>query len=470
MPRKAHAASARKAVAKRPESTNAPAEVASASAKKLDMFFIDSEDIRNSWGKVQFGANPLRFIEKAHGLPPVRIRGVVPQADGSWMVYGYLHPKAHASDNATWSIVRSRTWDGIYFEPVETVYTAEPSTWYVEGCFTHRASDNRLLAFKWARGAEGKGHALWVFGSADGGATWRKLSDTPVYHDHDAFSVIWDEPSQQYVNFQHTYQVWKKPFADNAGSDIRRVFHIRTSSDVLHWTPSQDASLRGPKIPEKALIQPDAQDAPETEFYLFVAFPYAGRYVGMMKHYLPNPPPIYNAGWHGPHNHGEWWVARDFRQWQRPYRDVFAPGEASDVVLHPPMAIGGRHLWLIGGNVYGLPARNLFFAGALSNARFETAAFVAPDVHVYLDAEFNFHGDAKRGFAGQSYLMIDVLDESGNVIEGYEKNRCLFLSNPGHVQLAWRDSDQLRNMYHIRGRTVRLRFHLRDARVYGVHT
>jgi len=438
--------------------------------REMSLHFVDAQDICHAWGKVEFGANSLRLVERAHGLSPMRVRGAHPLPDGAWAVYGFLHDKPHASENATWRLVRARTWDGIHYEPAEVVFISRPGPWYGEGCVVHRPRDGRLLAFKWARSTEDKGHALWVFDSDDG-RTWRPLADRPVYHDHDAFSVIWDEPSGLYVNFQHTYQVWpQKPFRDNAGPDIRRVFHIRTSPDGLRWEPSGDVSLRGPKIPEAALITPDADDPPEDEFYLFVVFPWAGRYVGMMKHYLPSPPPIYGEGWHGPHNRGEWWVARDFRRWRRPYRDVFAPGEASDVILHPPITVGGRHLWVIGGNVYGLPENGIFFTGALSNASFESPLFVAPQTHLYLDAEFNFHGDPRRGFQGQSYLMVEVLDEEGRVIEGYERNKCIFLTSPGRAQLAWRQADAIRNMYHIRGRNVRLRFHLRDARVYAVHT
>lgn len=451
---------------KRPESTNPTTD--QDPAAPIRMLFMDENDICDPWGKIAFGANSLRLIDNARGLPPVRVRGVAPNPDGSWTVYGHLHPERQGS-HKPWSIVRARTWNGIDFECAEKVFTSTPGHWYVEGLNVYRPFDGKHFCFKWTRSEAGKGHEFHVFGSDDG-ASWRPLKDGPLYHDHDAFSVIWDEPSGQFVNFQHTYQVWRKEFVDNAGPDVRRAFHIRTSPDGINWTPSGDASLRGEKMPLETLYAPDENDPPEDEFYLFVVFPYCGRYVGMMKHYIPNPVPIQGKGWHGPHCFGEWWVARDWRKWQRPFRDVFAPGEASDVILAPPMDIGDRHLWAIGGKIYGLPKYGIFYAGSMSNSRFTTHPFIAPETHINILAEFNYHADPSRGFQGQSYLMVEALDESGNTIEGYEKEKCLFLQNPGRARLLWRNSGELKTLYPIRGRKIRLRCHMRDARVYALFT
>ena len=430
-------------------------------AAAVGMLFAGPEDICDPFGQMRFSANPLAHVAPARGLPGMVVREVVAQEDGSYRVYGYQ--SAHNQQDMSWRIMRCRTYDGIAFDEVETVYVSERGHWYGSTDIVHNPTDGRFLCLKWGPGQTKGAHAMWAFGSEDGDR-WPPLKDAPVYHDHDAFSATWDPVSRQYVVFQATYQRHAdKPFRDNAGSDIRRVLHFRTSGDGVNWDPSMDIARTGTLMPEDALVTPDADDPPELEFYRLTAFPYAGRYVGMMLNYAPSP--IMSG--HGPHLGGEWWLGRAYNDWRRPFRDVFAPGPANNIIMHPPITLGGRHLWVIGPDVYGVREHGIFFAEALSSAAFTTQPFVCPSARLSLNAASPGEG---RGFRNQSYVMVEVQDERGQVIEEFEKEHCLFRQFDGPQTLVWGHAPQTYSTSSLAGRTVRLRIHFRDARIYSLKT
>jgi len=66
---------------------------------------------------------------------------------------------------------------------------------------------------------------------------------------------------------------------------------------------------------------------------------------------------------------------------------------------------------------------------------------------------------------GQAYVMAELRDEQNAAIPGYERAKCLFENVDGHaLPLRWGEKDG----GELAGRTVRLRFYLRDSKVYGV--
>ena len=155
----------------------------------MTMLFCNEGDIREVYGKLTFGADGLAYYRDVSGIPSMRVRCAVPQNDGSYMIYGLAG--GHDTD---WRIIRSQTRDGIHYENTETVHDEPTGPWLTEADIAHNASDNSLLCLKWRRGETG--HALWAFGSEDG-SRWRSLSDRPVYIDHDAFGLTWDEKTQR---------------------------------------------------------------------------------------------------------------------------------------------------------------------------------------------------------------------------------------------------------------------------------
>ena len=443
--------------------------------------FTESEDVRDVVGKLVFGANRLRPVSDVVGLPDMQIRCVVPQSDGAFVVFGHI--SAH---DEPWRIIRARTYDGIHYEQAKTVFEEGRAPWLYSTDIVYNPKEACFLCLKWARGDHG--HALWGYGSQDG-ERWERISDKPLYRDHDAFSVVWNNELERYVAYQITYQKWEKRYEDNLGTGTRRVLHIRTSENGVDWEPDDDVSLGGTLMPRQALITPDEEDPDEMEFYLFQAFAHAGRYAGMMLNYAPSPQVVNpNAPWnkHGPHLSPEWWVSKDGENWERPFRETFAlddtsgsvsggrtaswsglPCDTPNLISHEPIPIYGRHLWVVGNVVYGVPEDRLFFVGSMANAEFSTTPFVMTDKPLTLHAAFSFHDSEVRAFRGQSYIMVAVLDETGAAVKGFEKERCILRDGEGQpTRLCWEDHDAAS----LCGKIITLRFYLRDARIYSVRT
>lgn len=221
--------------------------------------------------------------------------------------------------------------------------------------------------------------------------------------------------------------------------------------------------------PAKSLITPDDDDTPEMEFYHFSVFPYANQYAGMMLNYAPSPQivnPNFPPSKHGPQLSGEWWVSHDGFNWSRPFRDVFAPGNAAGIVTHNPVVANGKLLWVIKNYVYGLPEDRLFFAGSMGNAEFSTKKFKMPDKLLNLNATHGFHGERKQDGFDQSYIMVEIRQKDGNVVKGFEKEQCILRDLDGSTMLHWNGKDGTS----MAGENVSLRFYIRDARIYSIST
>ena len=62
--------------------------------------------------------------------------------------------------------------------------------------------------------------------------------------------------------------------------------------------------------------------------------------------------------------------------------------------------------------------------------------------------------------------MAELLDSSNAVIPGYEHERCLYENVDGHaLPMRW----QGMSGGDLAGQSVRLRFYLRDAKIYAVN-
>lgn len=428
----------------------------------MKLIFTRPEDCHDTYGRLHFGANGLRILGRASGLPAMRPRCAVPQPDGSYLLYG-----GSGGHDEPWRIFRARTFDGLHYEGAEVVFQSDPGPWLGEMDIAHNTLDGSLLCLKWHRGDTG--HALFAFGSEDGSA-WRPLAQGPVYLDHDAFGLMWDPRTQRYICYQTTYQRWQKRYEDNIGSETRRVLHIRTSPDGVTWDPREDVPWAGPHMRPERLMTPDDHDPGEIEFYRFCGFPYADRYAGMMLIYCPSPHPANpRFPWdkHGPHLSGEWWISGDGMQWARPFREVFGPGQAPGAVEYAPMTLDGHHLWVMGKTVCALPEDRLFYVGSRANAELSTVPFAMSKGPLTLNASLGFDGDEHRGMMGQGYIMAELLREDGSVAEGFEKERCVLPHVAGNTtQLLWGHADGSA----FAGQTIRLRLHFRDARIYSLTT
>ena len=64
----------------------------------------------------------------------------------------------------------------------------------------------------------------------------------------------------------------------------------------------------------------------------------------------------------------------------------------------------------------------------------------------------------------QSYVMAEILDGDGEVIDGFSKEDCILQGVNGSVCLHWKRKDETR----LVGEEIRMKFYLRDARIYSL--
>ncbi|HPO14655.1 MAG TPA: hypothetical protein PLI09_14535 [Candidatus Hydrogenedentes bacterium] len=151
-----------------------------------------------------------------------------------------------------------------------------------------------------------KGEAGAMLAKSPDGVHWEKDPRGTVFTEHnDAFTLI--KKDGEYFVYQTALEDWpEKPYADNLDKK-RRVITLRKSTDAIQWSP------------QAALLRPDAEDAPETEFYLMKVFAYGYGYAGLIMKYYGDP--------NRPNQHSgllktELVVSRDARHWERPFRPV----------------------------------------------------------------------------------------------------------------------------------------------------
>lgn len=108
--------------------------------------------------------------------------------------------------------------------------------------------------------------------------------------------------------------------------------------------------------------------------------------------------------------------------------------------------------------------------GSLTNVVFKTQPLVAPAEPLRLNVD-TLLGQAalQRG----AYVFVEVLGGSGAVIPGFERDKCMIadVNRLDHL-LQWREpgTEVVRDTRTLAGLTISLRFLLRDARIYSLHT
>lgn len=435
------------------------------------LIFMQPADAIEPVGRLTFDANPLTLrgqitpgvspaTESTKLGPPgqenaeITFRPLlaISQPDGGYHVLGSRSEESpEQPKNFRWQLYRARTPDGYHFTELKEVYRNPKGPWLIEAAMLQQATTGRFFFYQWSRSDQpDQGHALWGFVSDDG-EKWRPLSDKPVYHDHDAFGMMWDGRANRFLAGQVTYQSWKKPYADNMGSSTRRVLHMRVSQDGLRWDAVNHAN-------NNDLITPDNEDSSDLEFYRMQPFAYGDRYVAMADLYAASP---LMRDKHGPHLTCEWWVSADGINWQRPWRTVAAQGDAPYPIKMTPMWFGREMLFWLTGQVWGLPEYRIAAIGSRSNAEFSSAAFAMPDKTLLLNASV----PTGHGLFNQAYVQVELRDKRNKVIPGYERGKCL-LQRVDDTRIPLRWGDKTGTV--LGGQKVSLRFYLRGAHIYAL--
>ena len=223
-----------------------------------------------------------------------------------------------------------------------------------------------------------------------------------------------------------------------------------------------DRHGRKTAIPRGFLITPDADDPPDLEFYCGSGFWYYDRAYMLVLNYAASPLLLHQ---HGPQLDTEWWTSSEGLRWERPARGInalVAFPRVARLDTHP-LILNGNILYPHGNLLLGLPEDRISYVSARANGEFSTKAFKMPDTDLLLNAAVPA---PERPFAkDQSYIMVAVVDGSGRVVPGFEKDKCLIRDEDRRdIPLKWGDVSARQ----LAGQTVRLRIYLRSANIYAV--
>jgi hypothetical protein len=319
-----------------------------------------------------------------------------------------------------------------------------------------------------------KDHRLYYSAYSADGLRWT-VEPEPILLGCDTVTMAQDPVTGEYL-------VFHKRQGDPRVVGIRQVF-LSVSKDMQHWSEPQPAIVAD-ELDNRAARK--LKGGTYSEFYNMSAFPYAGQWLGMVTHFPRVEPPsalFGNDEVNGQKRSATGIIdvqlvhSRDGRHWHRcsDRSPVIALGphayDAGTILglCNTPVIVGDE-IWFYytamttphGGlapdkqqSVARAAWRIDGFASLQAKEKegvIETHAFVPEGERLFVNADVS---------AGQ--LAVEVLDESGNVMKGYEKESSAVRKQDG-VKLAiqWKDAAVL-----PKGVPIRLRFHLTGGDLYS---
>ena len=444
--------------------------------RKIAQVFLQPSDLTAQEGPVRFQANTL--------LPYAETRGL-PVTERAMTVFGRrIGDRYHVwgSSRKEGGLYRAETRDGLNYEKLRPLVSDMAPEHLMS--MIYNPHDDRYLAFE-----RGIRPVRWYGHFSSDGTTFSRAQPEPLFKDHDAGHLLWDEERRRYLYVGLTYDLLPQPrrLIDNLGWEsslkghgLRRVITVRPSPDGVKWTPGHDVIGREPAtwLRKDQLILPDAQDPVDMEYYWFIAFRHHDRWVGIVLTYAPSPSSVLEQvpydpapSKHGPHLGTEWWVSTDGVKWDRPWRDTPATLDWRIYFGHEPMQLHDRMLFLTSNQlynlppaqgarpgqhqeVYSLPADRIASVGSDAPATFTGRPLVMPAGGLYLN------------FEHRGTLAMELLDEKGKVLPGYARSENTIPAGSAMAApLRWAG----RTGAELVGRTVRVRFHTANARVYALY-
>jgi hypothetical protein len=306
-----------------------------------------------------------------------------------------------------------------------------------------------------------------VYFSPDG-LHWTAYSGNPVIRGtSDVHTLLgWDDRIGKYVAYFRPGAAQK--LAPSAGKGLMRIIGYSTSINFEEWTPI---------IP--ALV-PDKLDPVDAQFYGMPVMKYEGFYFGFpwvfrtnLLTHVPqfaysrdgvhfNRSPLRNdflpLGANGSFDDGNAWlvgpVKHDGKLWfyytgtrWRGANDLFDLGdEARDSIGLAILPLDGFVSIEAGPNVGTLTTRAVIFSGK--------------------DLIVNMEGSRKGyGTDESTSLRVEILDESGKAISGFELERSVTMTSTNLGQaVTWKGAPHLDA---LAGKVVKLRFHMRNVKIYA---
>lgn len=346
------------------------------------------------------------------------------------------------------------------------------------GCASSGVDDAKLQRLKdkfelvdWYRD---KDHRLYYAAHSSDGLRWT-VDPEPILLGCDTITLSQDPVTGEYLTFH-------KRQGDPRVIGIRQVF-LSVSKDMVHWSEPQPVVVAD-ELDNKAARK--LKGGTYSEFYNLSAFPYAGQWLGFATHFRRVEPPsalFGNDEVDGRKRSATGIIdiqlvhSRDGRHWHRcSDRNPVIPlgphayDAGSIFGLANAPVIMGDEMWMYYTAVTtphgGLPPEKEQSI-ALAVWRIDgLASLQAKEKPGTVEThEFIPEGTALSVNAnvGKGRLVVEVLDASGKVIEGYEKEACAVV-NEDAVQrsIRWTKSAALPD-----GVPIRLRFHLENGDLYS---
>ena len=220
------------------------------------------------------------------------------------------------------------------------------------------------------------------------------------------------------------------------------------------------------------IVAPDDQDPEQTQLYGMIYFNYAGLRLGFLEMFYV-PTRLLDT---------QLVYSRDGLAWHRACdRQAFLPRGGQGAwdqawvtpSQNPPIRVGDKlYIFYQGRQTLHWAVKPYGHIGSVG------LAFLRPDGFVSLDAQCEegsvttcplvlagstLHVNA---FARPGYVAAEVTDLAGNVIAGYSRAECIPLEMADRLDhdFAWKGG---RTLAPLRGKPVRLRFHVRAAKLYA---
>ena len=311
------------------------------------------------------------------------------------------------------------------------------------------------------------------------GIHWTEYPSNPVVPwplSGDTFSVMQDPVSNQFWLYHKSEVV-----------PVRKVARL-VSDDFIHWRE------------DRVVLEPDEFDPPDTEFYGLSAFPYGAQYLGLLWvfHTYPQWVDVQMVSSHD----GLAWKRTAGRKiyLELGFMVLDYSGQSFDSgMVYPanaPVRAGNElFIYYSGFNkLHNLPDPDNHGAIGLAKTRVDgfcsldatSTAFVETrpvrlhGASLFVNAEVRKAIDIEPGSTppwehlyngsvnAQGSIRVEIEDESGAPLRGYEATRCQPIAGDGLDQkVNWEGG---RDIGALRERTVRIKFLISRAKLYSFRT
>lgn len=346
------------------------------------------------------------------------------------------------------------------------------------GCDSHGVDAAKLQRLKdkfelvdWYRD---KDHRLYYAAHSPDGLRWT-VAPEPILLGCDTITLSQDPVTGEYLAFH-------KRQGDPRVIGIRQVF-LSVSKDMEHWSEPQPVVVAD-ELDNKAARK--LKGGTYSEFYNLSAFPYAGQWLGFATHFRRVEPPsalFGNDEVDGRKRSATGIIdiqlvhSRDGRHWHRcsDRNPVIPLGphayDAGSIfgLANAPVIVGGE-MWMYYTAVttpHGGLAPEKEQSIALASWRIDGLASLQArakpgtiETHEFVPEGTSLSVNAD---VGKGRLMVEVLDATGKILEGYEKEASAMEKEDAVKRpIRWKNSAAL-----PAGVPIRLRFHLENGDLYG---